>query len=76
MTDSKTAVYCTVVEAHLSVKVCPLPKGSCYWQHRQSNECRFTEKDITPDEFCALTSADPVTQEDLEEFRNRLRDTL
>lgn len=68
--------YCTVVDQVLTTKVCPLAKGSCYWQHRVTNECCFTEVEVTPEAFSALTGSDPVTAPEIEEFKSRLREAL
>ena len=68
--------YCTVIDQILTTKVCPIAKGNCYWQHRVTNECCFTELDITTDAFSALTGADTVTLEEINEFRELLRDSI
>jgi hypothetical protein len=45
--------YCVAIEKEIVVATCPLRKGSCYWQHRQTMRCMHTEDDLTPQEFVA-----------------------
>lgn len=67
--------FCVIIEAPLKTSNCPLSKGACYWQHRESNACCYTEKELSPSEFCELTGATtPVI--DVETFRDQLRAAL
>lgn len=49
--------YCVAVEANLLVAVCPLRVGACMWQHRTTHHCKYTEQEISPEEFAALVNA-------------------
>lgn len=65
--------YCVMIDARLKSTSCPLEKGKCYWQNRNTNECCYTECELSPAQFVDLTGADPVAESDVEEFKARLR---
>jgi hypothetical protein len=44
---------CIAVNRELTVSKCPLHRGACYWQHRQTHECRATTVEMTVQEFCS-----------------------
>jgi hypothetical protein len=67
--------FCVAIDAPINTKSCPLQVGACYWQHRQTKECKYTELDMSIDEFKLLVgSNDPAS--DIDEFRDRLRRAL
>ena len=68
--------YCIGVDAELNTPVCPLAKGDCYWQPTKTNACKYTERELTPQEFAELTARDVTNVEDLEQFRGALRASL
>jgi len=35
--------YCIVAQSELIVSNCPLPKGACFWKHRLSGQCKYSE---------------------------------
>lgn len=37
--------YCVVIQKQLITAQCPLPKGSCFWKHRISGQCKY-EKNL------------------------------
>ena len=43
---------CIAIDRELTVRKCPLDRGTCYWQHRESHECCYTEVEMTTQEFC------------------------
>lgn len=67
--------YCNAISANINTSVCPLAKGACYWQHRDSKECKYTEQELSVEEFCERVKA-PVPTESTDAFRARLRATL
>jgi len=43
---------------------CPLPCGTCTWQHRKTNFCKYTDQDITVAGHAELIGAPvPTAQE-------------
>ena len=64
---------CNIIDAKLRTWKCPLEKGKCLWQHRQTGECCNLEQELTVVQFCDLTGADQVSEADVDEFRERLR---
>lgn len=71
-------VFCIAVEKQLDLPEgkCPLAKADCYWQHRVTGVCCFTENDLTTEEFCRSVGAKVPTEEDLNTFRDKLRDAV
>lgn len=68
-------IFCIAIDAPLAESTCPLEKGACYWQHRGTKDCCYTEQELTVEEFKArVGSNDPVS--DIDEFRDRLRMAL
>lgn len=35
--------FCVVIMKPLVLSCCPLPSGTCTWQHRQTNHCKYSE---------------------------------
>lgn len=68
--------YCLIIESTLNTEVCPLSKGACYWQHRQSKKCCYLpDRELSLEEFCEHTGASlPETDQDT--FREQLRSAL
>jgi hypothetical protein len=67
--------YCIIIESRLSTQECPLDKGACYWQHRGTKACCYSEKEMTQEEFCALTGAE-LPNLSVDEFRELLQRSL
>lgn len=68
--------FCIGVEAKIDTDVCPLPKGRCYWQHKETKACCYTETELAVPEFCVSTGSAPVDQQTVDEFKIKLRSTL
>ena len=49
----EVGTYCGPLQQRILVSTCPLPKGACMWQHRETLKCQFTQDELTPGEFCA-----------------------
>lgn len=49
--------FCVVVGNELAVSRCPLPEGSCTWQHRATNFCKYSDRDLTVAEHAVLIGA-------------------
>lgn len=50
--------FCVVIGQPLVVARCPLPCGACTWQHRETNFCKYTDKELTVAEHAALIGAE------------------
>ncbi len=68
-------VFCIAVDKSLDTEVCPLSKGACYWQHRETKACCYTELDLAVNEYCDLVGA-PLPTKDLDAFMDELRDAV
>jgi hypothetical protein len=56
---------------------CPLDKGQCYWQHRQTKVCCYTDAEMTVQEFCAHVGIKGHPSEDqVGRFMVKLRSVL
>lgn len=64
--------FCIVIEKPLVVARCPLPQGACTWQHRQTNFCKYTDKDISTEEHAGLIGADVPKSSELQNIEQRL----
>ena len=65
--------YCIEIDAELDTNICPLAKGDCYWQHKKTNRCSYTEQDLTSKEFADVTGKEDISTNQLESFRLELR---
>lgn len=43
--------FCIAIKVEIPVPACPLPKGRCMWQHRESHDCSYTEQEMTVEQF-------------------------
>lgn len=69
--------FCIAIEANLNTDVCPLAKGDCYWQNRETKKCCYSEVDMSPEEYAVATSAKVcVTQISLDNVKACLRQAL
>lgn len=63
---------CGVIGKVLVVSVCPLKPGECMFQHRVTHVCRYTEAELSPEEFnkrVGLAEQDP---KQLQEVRQQI----
>lgn len=69
--------YCIAIASHLAEDTCPLEKGQCYWQHRTTNKCCYTESDLSHEDYKTLTgTSKPITEQTLDTMRDKLRSAL
>lgn len=68
--------FCVVIESKINTTVCPLEKGSCYWQHRKDRSCCYTDQDLSPEEFSTLVGLEKKPLMSLTEFRAQLKTAL
>jgi hypothetical protein len=68
--------FCVVVGQPLVVARCPLPSGACAWQHRASNFCKYTDKDLTVSEHAELVGLPPPKSQDVQALEQRLIEAI
>ena len=68
--------YCIALEEEIVVATCPLKKGTCYWQHRQTNLCMSTSDELTLTEYCKRVGTDIPLASDLDLIKTGLRSAL
>ena len=64
--------FCIVIGQPLVVARCPLPTGSCTWQHTQTNFCKYTERELSSAEHATLIGATPLSQTEYQQIEQRL----
>ncbi len=64
--------FCIAIERELVVATCPLRKGRCYWQHRETQICCYTSKDLEPHEYAELVGTE-VPETDPQELFQKLQ---
>jgi hypothetical protein len=69
-------IFCVVVGQPLVVACCPLPSGSCAWQHRATNYCKYTTDDLTVAEHAKLIGAPAPTPQEQQALQKRLIDEI
>lgn len=70
------ATFCIAVNREIVVATCPLSKGSCMWQHRKTQHCKYTVDELTVNEFCDRVGLNPPDPDEQTELFNKLKSTL
>lgn len=68
--------FCVVIGQPLVVARCPLPCGACTWQHRKTNFCKYTDKELTVVEHAELIGVEPLSTQDHQALQQRLIDAV
>ena len=68
--------FCIAINANLVVQSCPLRKGQCYWQHKLTNKCCYTDAELSIEQFCERTGKDMPTDDQRLATINKLRREL
>lgn len=68
--------FCIALKEKLVVATCPLAKGACLWQHRQTLKCRYTAEELSEAEFCARVGAPEVTEAERAAIMEQLKSAL
>lgn len=70
--------YCVVNDEEVG-DVCPHNKGDCYYQHVETQHCKYAKYKTTA-QFCKATGREALSDKALAariaDFRQRLRDEL
>ena len=69
-------IFCIAINKDIAVASCPLQKGQCYWQHRETNICKYTEEELTADAFCELTGKQLPSPEAIQNLIAELKHEL
>lgn len=68
--------FCVVIGKPLIVARCPLQPGSCAWQHRQTNFCKYTDRDLSVQELAVLVGSKPPAAGDAQALEVKLLETI
>lgn len=68
--------FCVVVGQPLVVARCPLPSGACTWQHRATNFCKYTDKDLTVGEHATLVGLPQPKAQEVQALEQRLIEAI
>lgn len=74
--DMGRGTFCVVVEQQLIISRCPLPAGSCAWQHRITGFCKYTDRDIGVSELAGLVGAPNPLAEEIKQVETKLVATI
>jgi hypothetical protein len=65
---------CIAIKKEITASICPLTKGNCYWQHRRTHACCYTEQDMDSQQFAKLVGmSNYPNPEQISRFLHRLR---
>jgi hypothetical protein len=65
--------YCIAIEQDIVISTCPLRKGACYWQHRETKLCAYTAEEISIEDYCKLVSLPVITEVEREAISNAIK---
>ena len=68
--------FCIAVEAELVISTCPLRAGACLWQHRKTEQCKYTSEEQTVEEYCARVGAELPTDAERTEISASIREAV
>lgn len=68
--------FCVAIHREICVATCPLNKGSCIWQHRKTQHCKYTPEELNVQEFCDRVGLTPPSPEQLAELSEKLKSKL
>lgn len=68
--------FCIAINSDIAVASCPLPRGQCYWQHQETNLCKYTEEELTVEAFCELTGKQLPTPDANQTLITKLKHAL
>jgi len=68
--------YCIVIGAPLVVQHCPLKPTSCTWQHRATNFCKYTNRELSVEEHAELVGATVPSSALAQDLEHQLVDRI
>ena len=68
--------FCVVIGQPLVVARCPLPSGSCTWQHRTTNFCKYSDKELSVAEHAQAIGVPVPKPSDQQQLEQRLIDAI
>lgn len=70
-------IHCGVLKKDLYGTICPIEKGHCYWQHRKTKECCYTNEKMDKQNFCIYLGIDHVpNQEEIDQTKVKMQKAL
>lgn len=72
------STFCVMIQEEIVVSTCPLKKGECYWQHVETNSCKYSlhADDIPLTEFCDRTGRVPLSESEYTAKYEQLKSVL
>lgn len=69
--------FCVVIMKPLVLSRCPLPSGTCTWQHQQTNHCKYSiESENSVEAHASSIGADLPRSTELAATEQRLIETI
>lgn len=65
---------CVVIGKELVIDFCPLANGVCFYKHRLTNKCMYTDKEMSADELAVLVGLSPLSEEEYNSIFNKLKE--
>jgi len=65
---------CIVIKQELVVSQCPLPKGVCFFRHRETGFCKYTETDgMSVNQLADLVGTPRITEAEYQSIQTNIR---
>jgi hypothetical protein len=68
--------FCVHTQTELVVSTCPLRKGRCYWQHRETKTCKYTTDTLSFEEYCLRVGTQLPSEQEKQLIFNNLKSAL
>lgn len=68
--------FCVHTQTELVISTCPLRKGKCYWQHRETKTCKYTMEQLSVEDYCIRVGAVLPTEKEKEIILEKLKAEL
>lgn len=65
---------CVVINQELVIEFCPLPKGKCFYKHRLTGKCMYTDLDMTHEELAVHVGLKPISKSEYDKIFNKLKE--
>lgn len=69
--------HCIVIDREIATATCPLAQGQCFWAHRQTNLCTWSNH--APENHVALAKwvgLEPIQEQALKDLTQELKTAL
>lgn len=69
--------HCIVVDRELVSATCPLGQGQCFWAHKQSNLCTWSQHaPENPVDLAKWVGLEPLTEQAIKDLTQELKTAL